>query len=64
MLWLISAGIRTSGAFDRVIDFDEVVRDPNHPSQLLPKFASKDHLHPNDEGYNAMADSIDLNLFK
>jgi len=30
----------------------------------LPKFASKDHLHPNDAGYKAMADSIDLNLFK
>jgi lysophospholipase L1-like esterase len=56
--------IRTIGAFDGVIDFDAVVRDPNHPSQLLPKFASKDHLHPNDEGYKAMADSIDLNLFK
>jgi lysophospholipase L1-like esterase len=60
----VNKWIRTSGAFDRVIDFDAVVRDPNHPSQLLPKFASKDHLHPNDEGYKAMADSIDLNLFK
>jgi len=30
----------------------------------LPKFTSKDHLHPNDEGYKAMAASIDLNLFK
>jgi lysophospholipase L1-like esterase len=60
----INKWIRTSGAFDGVIDFDAVVRDPNHPSQLLPKFAYKDHLHPNDEGYKAMADSIDLNLFK
>jgi lysophospholipase L1-like esterase len=60
----VNKWIRTSGAFDRVIDFDAVVRDPNHPSQLLPKFASKDHLHPNDEGYKAMADSIDLNLFR
>jgi len=47
-----------------VIDFDAVVRDPSHHSELLPKFASKDHLHPNDAGYKAMADSIDLNLFK
>lgn len=60
----VNKWIRTSGAFDGVIDFDAVVRDPNHPSQLLSKFASKDHLHPNDEGYKAMADSIDLNLFK
>jgi len=60
----VNKWIRTSGAFDGIIDFDPVVRDPKHPSRLLPKFASKDHLHPNDEGYKAMADSIDLNLFK
>jgi lysophospholipase L1-like esterase len=60
----VNKWIKTSGAFDGVIDFDAVVRDPNHPSRLLPRFASKDHLHPNDEGYKAMADSIDLNLFK
>ena len=60
----VNKWIRTSGAFDSVIDFDAVVRDPDHPSRLLPKFASKDHLHPNDDGYKAMADSIDLNLFK
>ena len=47
-----------------MIDFDAVLRDPDHPSRLLPKFASKDHLHPNDAGYQAMADAIDLALFK
>jgi lysophospholipase L1-like esterase len=60
----VNKWIRTSGAFDGIIDFDAVARDPDHPSRLLPKFASKDHLHPNDAGYKAMADSIDLNLFK
>lgn len=60
----VNKWIRTSGAFDGVIDFDAVMRDPDHPSQLLPRFASKDHLHPNDDGYKAMADSIDLNLFR
>ena len=60
----VNKWIRTSGAFDGVIDFDAVMRDPGHPSQLLSKFASKDHLHPNAEGYKAMADAIDLNLFK
>jgi hypothetical protein len=50
--------IRTSGAFDGVIDFDAIVRDPDHPSRLAPKFASKDHLRPNDGGYKAMANSI------
>jgi lysophospholipase L1-like esterase len=59
----VNKWIRTGGAFDGIIDFDAVVRDPDHPSRLLPKFASKDHLHPNGVGYKAMADSIDLALF-
>jgi lysophospholipase L1-like esterase len=58
----INKWIRTSGFFDGVIDFDVVVRDPDHPSRLSPRFASKDHLHPNDAGYKAMADSINLRL--
>ena len=60
----VNKWIRTSGSFDGVIDFDAVLRDPDLPSRLLPTFASKDHLHPNDAGYRAMADAIDLALFK
>jgi lysophospholipase L1-like esterase len=56
--------IRTSHAFDSVVDFDAVLRDPDHPSRLLPRFASEDHLHPNDAGYQAMAEAIDLALFQ
>jgi lysophospholipase L1-like esterase len=55
--------IRTSGAFDAVIDFDAAVRDPAHPTRMLTAFDSGDHLHPNDAGYRAMADAIDLRLF-
>jgi len=60
----VNKWIRTSGSFDGVIDFDAVVRDPEHPSRLLPRFASEDRLHPNDLGYQAMADAIDLAVFK
>jgi len=60
----VNRWIRTSGSFDAVIDFDAVLRDPDHPSRLLPRFASEDHLHPNDLGYQAMADAIDLAIFK
>jgi lysophospholipase L1-like esterase len=60
----INKWIRTSGKFDGVVDFDTVLRDPDHPSRLLPRFASPDGLHPNDLGYQAMADAIDLNLFR
>jgi lysophospholipase L1-like esterase len=56
--------IRTSGAFDGVIDFDRAVRDPAHPLRLLPAYDSGDHLHPNDAGYQAMADAINLALFR
>ena len=71
----VNKWIRTSGSFDGVIDFDAVLRDPDHPTRLSPRFASRDHLHPNDAGYQAMrlrvrgaltamADAIDLALFR
>jgi lysophospholipase L1-like esterase len=60
----VNRWIRTGGAFDGVIDFDAVVRDPDHPSRVAPRFASEDHLHPNDAGYQAMADAIDLAMFQ
>ena len=55
--------IRTSNAYDAVIDFDKVLRDPSHPTRLLPAYDSGDHVHPNDVGCKAMADAIDLSLF-
>ena len=55
--------IRTSHQFDGVIDFDAVMRDPSHPTRMRPEFDSGDHLHPNDAGYAAMGNSIDLRLF-
>lgn len=56
----INQWIRTAGAFDEVIDFDALLRDPARPSKMLPAFDSGDHLHPGDAGYKAMADSIKL----
>jgi lysophospholipase L1-like esterase len=56
--------IRTSGAFDGVIDFDAAIRDPQNPTHLLPAGDSGDHLHPNENGYQIMANAIDLKLFK
>jgi lysophospholipase L1-like esterase len=52
--------IRTSYAFDGVIDFDKAVRDPADPTRILPAFDSGDHVHPNDAGYQTMANTIDL----
>lgn len=60
----VNAFIRTSGEFDGVIDFDATTRDPANPLQFLPAYDSGDHLHPGDAGYRAMAESIDLTLFR
>jgi lysophospholipase L1-like esterase len=59
----VNAWIRAPGHFDAVIDFDAVVRDPQHPGQLLPADDCGDHLHPSPAGYKAMADSIPFTLF-
>ncbi len=58
---LLNQWIRTSHAFDGVIDFDKALRDPSNPTYLLPKYIG-DHLHPNDAGYRAMADAINLHM--
>jgi lysophospholipase L1-like esterase len=56
--------IRTSGVFDTVVDFDKVIRDPANPKRFAAQYDSDDHLHPNDAGYQAMADAIDLKIFE
>jgi lysophospholipase L1-like esterase len=55
--------MRTSGAYDAVIDFDAAVRDPAAPSKFREDYQSGDWLHPSDAGYRAMAQAIDLELF-
>jgi lysophospholipase L1-like esterase len=59
----VNRWIRANGNFDAVIDFDGVVRDPQHPDQLLPAYDCGDHLHPSPAGYKAMGDAIPLSLF-
>jgi lysophospholipase L1-like esterase len=59
----VNAWIRASGHFDAVIDFDSIVRDPQHPDRLLPAFDCGDHLHPSPAGYRAMGEAVPLSLF-
>jgi lysophospholipase L1-like esterase len=54
--------IRTSGAFDGVIDFATPTADKTNPLAFAPQFNDFDKLHPNDAGYQAMADAIDLEM--
>lgn len=60
----VNQWIRTGGAFDAVIDFDAAVRDPAQPSKFRDAYQSGDYLHPNGAGYKAMADAINLALFR
>jgi lysophospholipase L1-like esterase len=60
----INSWIRNSGQFDAVIDFDKAIRDPSHPTRMLPAYDSGDHLHPNDLGYLTMANAVPLSLFQ
>jgi lysophospholipase L1-like esterase len=59
----VNRWIRNPGHFDAVIDFDNVVRDPAHPDQLMPAYDSGDHLHPSPAGYKAMGSAIPMALF-
>jgi lysophospholipase L1-like esterase len=59
----LNTWIRTSGAFDAVVDFEAATRDAADPKKIRAKFDPGDHLHPNDAGYQAMADAIDLSIF-
>ncbi|MBV9445367.1 MAG: SGNH/GDSL hydrolase family protein [Streptosporangiaceae bacterium] len=58
----VNAWIRTSRAFDGVIDFDKLMRDPASPLMMNPAYDSGDHLHPNDAGYQVMANAISLRM--
>jgi lysophospholipase L1-like esterase len=60
----VNEWIRTGGEFDAVIDFEKAVCDPSDPTKLLPAYDSGDHGHPNDAGHEALANAVDLNLFK
>jgi lysophospholipase L1-like esterase len=60
----VNQWIRTSGAFDAVVDFDRTLRDPAHPDTIQAIYDSGDHLHPNDAGYVAMANAVNLSLLR
>jgi lysophospholipase L1-like esterase len=60
----LNTWIRTSGAYDAVLDFAAVVQDPAHPSKTRAEYDSGDHLHLSPAGYAAMANSVDLQLFR
>ena len=59
----VNQWIRFSGEYDNIIDFDEIMRDPDEIKKLKKEYDSGDHLHPNDLGAKAMTNGINLELF-
>ncbi len=55
--------ILTTDLLDGAIDFDAAVRDPADPQKYREGFTGFDYLHPNDAGYAAMAQAVDLGMF-
>src|SRR5213596_99472 len=60
----VNEWLRKTDDFDAIVDFDRALRDPDHPTSMLPIYDCGDHLHPSDRGYRAMGDAIDLKLFE
>lgn len=60
----INAWIRTSGAYDAVIDMDAAWRDPAKPSQIKAGLGAQDHLHGSDLGYRTLGEAVNLALFR
>ncbi len=60
----VNQWVRTTNVYDGFVDFDKATRDPAHPDQMLAAYDGGDHLHPGDAGYKAMAEAINLKLFR
>ena len=60
----VNVWIRSSAAFDALVDFDAVVRDPSHPERLLPAYDGGNHFTPSEAGMKALANAIKAELFK
>lgn len=56
--------IRSSKAFDGVIDLDAMMRDPAHPSKFLANMHTANNFAPNEAGERKIADALDLKLFR
>jgi lysophospholipase L1-like esterase len=59
----VNEWIRTSGAYDDVVDFDRAIADPDAPTQARAAY-DFDGIHLNDAGYRALARAVDTSMFQ
>jgi lysophospholipase L1-like esterase len=55
--------MRTTGIVDSYIDFDLALRDPTNPNSIKAEYYG-DGVHPNAQGQAAMANAVDLSIFR
>ncbi|MFM0075912.1 isochorismatase family protein [Paraburkholderia sediminicola] len=61
----INAFVRGGGSgCDGIVDQDTPLHDPSNPTKYLPAYDSGDHVHPNDAGYQVIANSVNLALLR
>ena len=60
----VNQWIRTSGAFDGVIDFDAATRDASDPKRFRKEADSPDLLHPANAGYKLMGEAVNLTVLR
>jgi lysophospholipase L1-like esterase len=60
----VNRWIRTNKEADGFIDFERALADSDDPLRMAATYDSGDHLHPNDAGYRAMGEAIDLKPFR
>lgn len=56
--------IRSSGAFDAVIDMDALVRDPANPTHYREGLHTANNFAPNEAGEQQLVQALDLKLFR
>lgn len=56
----VNGWLRSANEFDTLIDWDMVLRDPAAPTRLRSAYNSRDWLHPNDAGCQALAAAVPL----
>lgn len=60
----LNAWIRSSGAFDAVLDLDAIVRDPLRPTRYRDGLHTANNFGPNEAGERQLVDAMDLKLFR